>query len=62
MQEGHTLGQWVHGRLFIQFQAQPGQVFLNNSQAFPQVFFIRVNQYKIIHIPDILPNMQLFLD
>ena len=62
VQEGHTLGQRVQVRFLVQLQAQAGQVFADDGQALLQIRLVRVDQYKIVHVPDILADMQPLFD
>ena len=62
MQELHALAQRVHGGFVVQFQAQPGQVFPDDGQGFSQGFPVWVYQDEVVHIADVLPGVQPFLD
>ena len=58
----HALFQRVQGGFVIQEKAQPVQVLPDDAQALPQIFPVRVYQDEVIHIADILPDAQPFLD
>lgn len=62
MQQCKTVPQRLQRCLAVQLQADPGQVLPNPHQAMLKISLVRMNQDKVVHITDVIADLQLFFD
>ena len=62
VQEIHALAKRMQCGLAVQSQTEPAQVLPDNGQAFLKPGSVLMNQDKVVHIADVIPDPQLLFD
>lgn len=62
MKKLHALAERVQVGLVVQRQPQPRQVLPDGGKTALQLRLIRMNQHKVVHVTDIIPDAQPLFD